>query len=308
MYVERKVISFLREIGKGLYKLSRELEYDINLGNHHEMQHQELMIYDFQHYFNRFLDAKDNYIPLRVARPVIRRYKTRKRIKSGLINSEMARIAGGIYELGFNGKGFCYDNELPEHKIYLEPYKIDIKLVTNGDYLKFIEDGGYNNYEFWLSDGWELIKEHGWKAPLYWKEKRNGNRINWIKKDFRGIHQLEPNEPVINVSYYEADAYARWAKKRLPTEAEWEKAASWNPDTQNKSIYPWGNGPPEPKHANLLESYQWGPSPAGSFPDGRSLLWVLSDDWRCMGMDFFRSMYYIRVLNPNSLNILINGP
>jgi ergothioneine biosynthesis protein EgtB len=269
-YIEGKLISFLREIGKGLYELTRELEYDITLGNHHEMQHQELMIYDFQHYFNRFLNAEDNYVPVRAARPILRKEKTHKRKKSTDINSEMIPIEGGIYELGFNGKGFCYDNELPEHKIYLEPYKIDIKLVTNGDFLKFIEDGGYNNYQFWLADGWELIKDHGLKSPMYWKEERDGNRTYWIKKDFRGIHKLEMNEPVINVSYYEADAYARWAKKRLPTEAEWEKAASWNPDTQNKTLFPWGNEPPQPEHANLLESYQWGPSPAGSYPDGRS--------------------------------------
>ena len=88
------------------------------------------------------------------------------------MKSKTVGIPGGIYELGFSGKDFCYDNELPEHKIYLEPYKIDIKLVTNGDYLKFIEDGGYKDYRYWLADGWDLVKEQEWKAPLYWKKKK----------------------------------------------------------------------------------------------------------------------------------------
>ena len=156
----------------------------------------------------------------------------------------MANIQGGLYELGFGGKGFCYDNELPEHTVYLNPFKIDKLPVTNGQYIKFIEDGGYENYRYWLSDGWDLAQDKNWNAPLYWE--RRAKVSIWIKKDFRGVKKLDLEEPVTNLSYYEADAYAKWAKKRLPTEAEWEKAASWNEELQKKTIYPWGDEKPIP--------------------------------------------------------------
>lgn len=305
-FIERNVISFLKEKGKeedDLYtkgtsssqalKLG-ELKYDIILGNQHEMQHQELMIYDFQHFFQRFEDPADNYLPVKtlvqkngldgVEQRGVRRAITRK---VGRELEKMVEIPGGIYELGFNGKGsFSYDNELPEHKVYLQPYKIDVTPVTNADYIEFIEDGGYHDFGYWLADGWDLVREHFWEAPLYWESAKksgyNGPIINkavndkssngttWVKKDFRGIHKINGDEPVVNVSYYEADAYSRWAGKRLPTEAEWEKAASWNDDLHRKTLYPWGDERPQPKYANLLESYLWSPSTVGSYPKGKS--------------------------------------
>jgi ergothioneine biosynthesis protein EgtB len=304
LFIERNIISFLKEKVKEEDDLTNressspasgleELKYDIMLGNHHEMQHQELMIYDFQHYFQRFEDPSDNYIPVNavtqqegqagVEQPRIRQAMSRKVVTE---LEKMVEIPGGIYELGFNGKGFCYDNELPEHKVYLQPYKMDVTPVTNADFIEFIEDGGYHDYEYWLSDGWDLIRENALEAPLYWvavkKREYNGSSSNnyddnsgtnstkWLKKDFRGIHEINRDEPVVNVSYYEADAYARWAGKRLPTEAEWEKAASWNDDLQRKTLYPWGDRRPQPKYANLLESCIWGPSTVGSYAEGRS--------------------------------------
>jgi formylglycine-generating enzyme required for sulfatase activity len=111
-----------------------------------------------------------------------------------------------------------------------------------------------------------LVQEHGWNAPLYCEYKDG----RWVKKDFRGLHEIEPDKPVVNVSYYETDAYARWAGKRLPTEAEWEKAASWNEELQKKTLYPWGDESPTPEHANLLESYLWSPTKTGSYPKGKS--------------------------------------
>ena len=255
--IERQIIVFLRELELS-NKISEETLYDIMLGNQHEMQHQELMVYDFQNYFQRFPYEYDNYKPIRVKNPPLA-----VEPPTGMVD-----IPEGIYELGFNGKEFCYDNELPKHKVYLQPFKIDIIPITNGKFIDFIKDGGYEDYRYWLADGWELVVEHGWKAPLYWEYKKEEDA--WIKKDFRGINNIELDEPVTNISYYEADAYARWAGLRLPTEAEWEKAASWNEDLRTKTMYPWGNEKPTYKHANLMESYLWAPTKVGSYPAGKS--------------------------------------
>jgi ergothioneine biosynthesis protein EgtB len=197
----------------------------------------------------------------------------------------MVEIPGGIYDLGFNGETFSYDNELPEHRVYLQPFRIDVAPVTNGEFVKFIEAGGYEDYKYWLADGWDQVKENKWSAPLYW-EKQYGR---WSKKDFRGLNPLDLDEPVVNVSYFEADAYARWAGKRRPTEAEWEKAASWNEDLKRKTLYPWGNEQPGPRHANLLESYRWGPSRIGSFPLGASYYGchhMLGDVWEWTSSEY----------------------
>lgn len=252
--IDSAITSFLSEKGN---QLSEQMQYDIILGIQHEMQHQELMVYDFQHYFQRFSDPEDNYKPLIM----------KQQLQVTEKPTGMVEIPGGIYELGFNGEGFfCYDNELPEHKVYLNPFKIDVAPVTNGDFMRFIKAGGYQDYKYWLADGWDLVQEHGWNAPLYWEYKDG----RWVKKDFRGLHEIEPDKPVVNVSYYETDAYARWAGKRLPTEAEWEKAASWNEELQKKTLYPWGDESPTSEHANLLESYLWSPTKTGSYPKGKS--------------------------------------
>lgn len=312
--IEQEIISFLNDVGQLSNEenkdVLKETLYHITLGNQHEMQHQELMIYDFQYYYQRFSDSDDNYKPIRKRTNSVStsgmtttavRKKESSPLKSPLVELEyqnnrrfspegggkvsnhrilsesdivenifqkMAVIKGGLYKLGFNGKGFCYDNELPEHSVYLNPYKIDIFPTTNGEFERFIEDGGYENYRYWLSDGWDLAQEKNWYAPLYWERSTEDSR--WVKKDFRGVNKLNPNEPVSNVSYYEADAYAKWSKKRLPTEAEWEKAASWNGNLQRKTIYPWGDERPTSVYANLMESYLWGPSEVGSFPLGKS--------------------------------------
>ena len=235
----------------------------------HECQHQELLVYDLQH-----LLASD-YRPIKQKIPP----------KPSGIEKKSIRISSGIYEIGYSGNDFCYDIELPEHKVYLNPYRIDAFPVTNVDFLKFIEDGGYDNFRFWLADGWELVKKKNWKAPMYW-EKEN---VSWLRHDFRGKQEINPNEPVCNVSYYEADAYCKWATKRLPTEAEWEKAASWNEDKKIKTIYPWGNDSPTENHANLLESYLWSPSEIGSYAAGKShygLYQMMGDVWEWTSSDF----------------------
>ena len=163
---------------------------------------------------------------------------------------------------------FCYDNELPENRVFLNPSSIDNCLVTNGEFMQFMECGGYENYKYWLADGWDLVVNEDWRCPLYWYFDKEKNK--WLKKDFNGIGEINFDEPVSNVIYFEADAYAKWAKKRLPTEAEWEKASSWDENKQIKNVYPWGNHYPSEHYANLFESYIWKPTIAGSFPMGKS--------------------------------------
>lgn len=241
----------------------------IKMGFHHECQHQELLIYDLQHLL------AEQYKPV----------QKKEKPKPLKIEPKSIAINGGIYVMGFNGDDFCYDIELPEHKVYFDDYKIDIFPITNKQYLEFIMDGGYETYKFWLSDGWEKVKQNKWKAPMYW-EKIDGK---WIIRDFSGIHEINENDPVCHVSYYEADAYCKWAGKRLPTEAEWEKAACWNEGKQQKSIFPWGNERANPKNSNLYDSHLWRPSEIGSYPEGVSNYGchqMIGDVWEWTSSEF----------------------
>ena len=252
---------------------SRDLTKDeirlITMGFHHECQHQELMVYDLQHLL------ADQYIPV----------KKNNRPTPKPIEKKSVDISEGIYFMGYNGDSYCYDIELPEHKVFLENYKIDAYPITNEQYLKFIEDGGYESYKFWLSDGWEKVKKNKWNAPMYW-EKIEGK---WMVRDFLGLREINPNEPVCHVSFYEADAYCKWGGKRLPTEAEWEKAAIWNESNQQKTIFPWGNEQPNEQNANLLESNLWGCTEIGSYPEGASHYGchqMIGDVWEWTSSEF----------------------
>ena len=240
------------------------------LAFNHEYQHQELLVYDIQHLL------ADAYNPARQSR----------KPRPSDVQKGQVRVAGGLFEMGYQGAEFSYDVERPEHMVYLNDYLIDSFPVTNSDYLKFIEDGGYENFKFWLADGWDAVKRNGWTCPMYWEKDGEGL---WVRHELRGRERINPREPVCNVSYYEADAFCRWAGKRLPTEAEWEKAASWDESKKRKTIFPWGNEPPTESHANLLESCLWGPSEIGSYPRGRSHLGchqMMGDIWEWTSSDF----------------------
>jgi ergothioneine biosynthesis protein EgtB len=241
----------------------------ITMGLHHECQHQELLVYDLQHLL------AEQYKP------------TRKNniVKQNSVGKKSVHIKGGIYNLGYNGKDYCYDIELPEHKVFLNDYKIDVFPITNQQYMEFIEDQGYKTYTYWLSDGWEKVKTNKWNAPMYW-EKINDK---WHVRDFLGIREINPNEPVNHVSYYEAEAYCKWAGKRLPTEAEWEKAACWNEETQQKTEFPWGNESPTEEKCNLLESHYWGCTEIGTYPQGSSssgCQQMIGDIWEWTSSEF----------------------
>jgi ergothioneine biosynthesis protein EgtB len=181
----------------------------IVLGLHHEQQHQELMLTDIKHVFS------EN--PLR---PV---FRERSRAASRPAPPMSWPIfPAGVYEVGYRGSGFHFDNEGPHHRQFVESFQMAPRLVTNGDYLEFIEDGGYRRPEFWLSLGWFTVNEQHWEAPLYWG-KSDGS---WSVFTLAGMRELDKNEPVCHVSYFEADAFARWAGARLPTEFEWEVASA----------------------------------------------------------------------------------
>ena len=252
---------------------TREMDLEqqrlITMGFHHECQHQELLIYDLQHLL------AEQY------RPLVKNTIS----KQNSIENSPVMIKGGLYSMGYSGNDYCYDIELPQHKVYLNDYKIDRFPVTNEQFMKFIEDGGYETYKHWLSDGWEKVKKNEWKAPMYWEKIDD----EWHVRDFLGIRKINPNEVVCHVSYYEADAYCKWKGKRLPTEAEWEKAACWDENKQEKTIFPWGNDEPTSDKCNLLESYHWGCTEIGSFPKGTSpsgCQQMIGDVWEWTSSEF----------------------
>jgi ergothioneine biosynthesis protein EgtB len=180
----------------------------ITLGLNHEQQHQELILTDIKHLLS--------------CNPLHPAYMTGVSIRESHVPAlEWITYPEGLCWIGHEGEGFFFDNEEPRHRQFLQAFRLASRLITNGEYLEFIEDGGYRNPLLWLSDGWNTVQQEGWDAPLYW-EKHDGH---WWMMTLSGRHAVDKTEPVCHVSYYEADAYARWADARLPTEAEWEMAA-----------------------------------------------------------------------------------
>jgi ergothioneine biosynthesis protein EgtB len=185
-----------------------ELAPLIELGLHHEEQHQELILMDIKHAFS-----------LSALSPAYAPAPKWERISAG--ESGWSRFDGGLVEVGYGGTGFAFDNEGPRHRCWIEPFGLADRPVTNGEWAAFIADGGYSTPTLWLSDGWSAVVDQDWDAPLYWR----GDTVFTLYGD----QPIDPAAPVSHISYYEADAFARWAGRRLPTEVEWEVAARSSP-------------------------------------------------------------------------------
>lgn len=193
-------------------------------------------------------------------------------------------VPGGPFTMGTSTEPWALDNERPAHERTVPAFRIDTAPVSNGAYLRFIEDGGYDEARWWSAPGWAMVREHRLRAPLFWR--REGGR--WLRRHFGVTEPVPEAEPVLHVSWYEADAYARWAGRRLPTEAEWEKAARYDPATGRSRRHPWGDDDPTAELANLGQRHLR-PAPVGSYPRGASPLGVrqlIGDVWEWTSGDF----------------------
>src|SRR5690606_18205567 len=182
-------------------------------------------------------------------------------------DGDMVRFGGGEVVLGTDDRSTAYDNERPAHLVRVEPLEIDVHSVTNEAYLAFVKDGGYDARQMWSGAGWAWRQEAGLEAPLFWERDRGA----WVDRRMDRREPLDPLAPVCHICYWEAEAYATWAGKRLPTEMEWETAASWDPSSRTKRRYPWGDEAPDPSRANL-DAQVFGTTRIGCYPRGVSPL------------------------------------
>jgi len=193
-------------------------------------------------------------------------------------------VPGGRFSMGTSVEPWALDNERPAHDVDVPAFFIDATPVTNGQYAAFVDDGGYDQPRWWTPDGWRHRIEAGLVAPMHWRRDGDG----WAYTRFGLTTPIQPDEPVVHVCFHEARAYATWAGKRLPTEAEWEKAARFDPASGRSRRYPWGDEDPEPRHANLGQRHL-SPAPVGAYPDGASPLGVhqlIGDIWEWVDTDF----------------------
>ncbi len=207
VFVDREIANMLKRITSEQFETIAPV---ITIGLNHEQQHQELILTDIK-----------NVLALNPLHPV---YHERGIGKVATIPAvQWKQFDEGLYEVGFNGAGFSFDNEAPRHRVYLNDFAIANRLVTAGEYLAFIESGGYSRPEIWLSDGWNEVQTNGWNAPLYWTKHSDES---WWQMTLNGYREVQSDEPVTHVSYYEAEAYAAWSGARLPREEEWEIASA----------------------------------------------------------------------------------
>lgn len=205
-------------------------------------------------------------------------------MQPGAERGGMVRFEGGEVVIGTSDHAAAYDNERPAHTVRVEPFSIDVTPVTVGAYLEFMEAGGYHDRAWWSEAGWAWREESEAEAPLYWFLERG----EWHTREMDRITPVRADHPVCHVTFHEAEAYARWAGKRLPTEVEWETAASWDPSAGAKQAYPWGDDPPTALHANL-DQLSFGTAPVGAYPLNVSPLGchgMIGDVWEWTSSDF----------------------
>jgi ergothioneine biosynthesis protein EgtB len=217
----------------------------VTLGLNHEQQHQELIVTDLKHMLS--------HNPLH---PV---YVTRQpNLAADIAPMAWSEFPEGVNWIGHEGSGFAFDNEEARHREFVQSFRLASHLVTNGEYIAFMQEGGYQQPEFWLSMGWATVQQQAWRAPLYWEEDDGA----WWQFTLSGLRPVDPAEPVTHISYFEADAYARWAGARLPTEAEWEVAAAT-----------------VPIDGNFVESGRFHPQPLNGTANNVGLVQMFGDVW-----------------------------